>query len=182
MSGSTYISLLRGINVGGHNMIRMDRLRQSFQALGLENVKTYIQSGNVIFKAPKKSAEICARRIQERILKDFGFSVSVMVVSSEEVGRVIKNNPFLKEKAFDASKLHVTFLSQVPTKSGLKALEALPAKPDQFRHSGKALYVHCPNGYGKTKLSNNTLEKVLSVSATTRHWRTVNTLYEMSLD
>lgn len=182
MGKLTYIALVRGINVGGRKIIKMDQLRESFKAMGLEKVKTYVQSGNVIFKASGKSAEILSREIQERILRDFGFSVSVIVVSPEEMNRAIKGNPFLRKKGIDASKLHVTFLSQAPERSALKALEAVPAKPDEFRHSEKAIYLHCPNGYGKTKLSNNTLERVLSVRATTRNWRTVNKLYEMSME
>jgi uncharacterized protein (DUF1697 family) len=182
MGKSTYIALLRGINVVGHKIIKMDQLRESFEAMGLEGVKTYVQSGNVIFKAPRKSAEILSREIQERILRDFGFSVPVIVVSPEEINRTIKGNPFPRKKGIDTSKLHVTFLSQAPERSALKALEALPAKPDEFHHSGKAIYLHCPNGYGRTKLSNNTLEKMLSVRATTRNWRTVNTVYEMSVE
>jgi uncharacterized protein (DUF1697 family) len=182
MGKSTYVALLRGINVGGRKIIKMDQLRASFEAMGLEDVKTYVQSGNAIFKATKKSEETLSREIQERILLDFGFSVSVIVVSPEEVNRTITGNPFLRKKGIDASKLHVTFLSQAPERSALKALEALPAKPDEFRHSGKAIYLYCPNGYGKTKLSNNTLERVLSVRATTRNWQTVNKLYEMSVE
>lgn len=151
-------------------------------ALGLENVKTYVQSGNVVFKAPKNFPETLSEQVQEKILRDFGFSVSVVVRSSEELGDTIKRNPFLSEKGIDASKLHVSFLSQTPEKSALQALEALPQKPDEFRARGKAIYLYCPNGYGRTKLSNNTLERALSVRATTRNWRTVNRLYEMSLE
>ncbi len=182
MTKSTYMALLRGINVGGRKIIKMDQLRESFEAMGLEDVKTYVQSGNAIFKAAKKSEETLSREIQDRILRDFGFSVSVIVVSSEEINRAIKGNPFVRKKGVDTSKLHVTFLSQAPERSAVKALEALPAKPDEFRHSGKTIYLHCPNGYGTTKLSNNTLERVLSVRATTRNWRTVNKLYEMSAE
>jgi uncharacterized protein (DUF1697 family) len=178
---STYIALLRGINVGGQKIIKMDQLRESFEAIGLENVRTYVQSGNVMFKAPRKSVELWSREIQERIARDFGFSVSVIVLFPEEIDTAIKGNPFLRRKGIDSSKLHVTFLYQAPERSALKALDALPAKPDEFRHSGKVIYLYCPNGYGKTKVSNNTLERMLSVRATTRNWRTVNKLYEMSL-
>ena len=182
MSKSTYICLLRGINVGGQKIIKMDQLRESLKTLGLGNVRTYVQSGNVVFRAPKKSAQVLSQRIQETVLSVFGFLVSAVVMSSEELGTTIKSNPFPMEKGIDVSKLHVTFLSQTPQKSALKALGALSAEPDQFRYSGKAMYLYCPKGYGRTKLSNNTLEKVLSVRATTRNWQTVNTLYEMSLE
>jgi uncharacterized protein (DUF1697 family) len=180
MGKLTYISLLRGINVSGQKIIKMDQLRKSFEALGFESVKTYVQSGNAIFKAPKQSPEVLSRKLQEKILRDVSFSVTVIVKSSEEIKHAIKNNPFLKEKGIDTSKLHVTFLSQAPEKAALKALEALTSKADQFRYSGKEIYLYCPNGYGGTKLSNNTLERALSVNATTRNWNTVNKLYEMS--
>lgn len=177
----TYISLLRGINVSGHKMIKMEQLRKSFEALGLDDVQTYVQSGNVVFMAPKQSLQILSKKIQEKIARDFGFSVPVIIRSSEEVRRAVKNNPFLKQRGIDSSKLHVTFLFKAPEKDCLKALEALTGKPDQFRYSGTEVYLYCPDGYGRTKLSNNALERVLGVTATTRNWNTVNKLYEMSL-
>ena len=122
-----------------------------------------------------------SNKIREKIARDFGFSVPVIIRSSEEVRRAIENNPFLKQRGIDSSRLHVTFLSKAPEKDSLKALEALTARPDQFRYSGREVYLYCPDGYGRTKLSNNALEKVLGVTATTRNWNTVNKLYEMSL-
>jgi uncharacterized protein (DUF1697 family) len=181
MRTQTYVCLLRGINVSGHKIIKMEQLRKSFGALGLGDVQTYVQSGNVVFKTPKQSSETLSNKIREKIARDFGFSVSVIIKSSEEVRRAIKNNPFLKQRGIDSSKLHVTFLSKAPEKDRLKALEALTAKPDQFRYSGTEVYLYCPGGYGRTKLSNNALERVLAVNATTRNWNTVNKLYEMSL-
>jgi uncharacterized protein (DUF1697 family) len=177
----TYVSLLRGINVSGHKIIKMEQLRKSFEALSLGDVQTYVQSGNVVFRAPKQSSETLSNKIREKIARDFGFSVPVIIRSSEEVRRAIEDNPFLKQRGIDSSKLHVTFLSKAPEKDRLKALEALTAKPDQFRYSGTEVYLYCPDGYGRTKLSNNALERVLGVTATTRNWNTVNTLYEMSL-
>jgi len=181
VGGLTCIALLRGINVGGHKIIRMDALRKSCEALGLESVQTYLQSGNVIFKAPQQSPEVLARTLERKILRSFGFPVVVILRSPEEMNRVINHNPFLKAKGTDASRLHVAFLSRAPEKAALNALEAFPAAPEQFQASGKEIYLHYPNGAGKAKLSNNALERVLSVSATTRNWNTVNKLCEMSL-
>jgi uncharacterized protein (DUF1697 family) len=179
---TTYVCLLRGINVVGHKIIKMDQLRAAFEALGFADVKTYIQSGNVVFKAPAKASEKLAKRIGEAVLSQFGFSVPVMVKTSEEVGAVIKNNPFLKEKGIDPAKLHVTFLSHAPEKTAMKMLDVIAVGLDRFRCSGENIYLHCPNGYGETKLSNNAFEKVLSVRATTRNWNTVNKLHEMMQD
>jgi uncharacterized protein (DUF1697 family) len=181
-SKTTYVCLLRGINVVGHKIIKMDRLRAAFEALGFADVKTYIQSGNVVFKAPAQSSEKLAKRIGEAVLSQFGFSVPAMVKTPEEVGAVIKNNPFLKEKGIDSSKLHVTFLSHAPEKTAVKMLDAIAADPDRFRCSRETVYLHCPNGYGETKLSNNAFEKMLAVRATTRNWKTVNKLHQMMQD
>jgi uncharacterized protein (DUF1697 family) len=180
-SKSIYVALLRGINLGGHKIVKMDQLRKAFGELGFEDVKTYIQSGNVVFKAPAQAPENLAKRIAEKVLRHFGFPVPVVVKTAGEIGEVIKNNPLLKEKGIDLSKLHVTFLWCAPEKSALKTLDAVAAGPDQFRGSAQAVYLHCPNGYHATKLGNNVLEKMLKVGTTTRNWKTVNQLYEMSL-
>ncbi len=177
-----YVALLRGINLGGHKIVKMDLLRKEFGKLGFDDVKTYIQSGNVVFKAPSCSCEDMAKRIQERVLRQFGFPVPVVVKTADEIGEVIKNNPLIKQKDIDLSKLHVTFLWSAPEKSALKMLDAISAAPDQFHCSEQAIYLHCPNGYGATKLGNNVLEKMLKVGTTTRNWRTVNQLYQMTLD
>src|ERR1700730_2218025 len=176
-----YVSLLRGINVGGYKTIKMDQLRDAFAVLGFEDVQTYLQSGNVIFKAPSQACENWAKRIQERVFRQFGIWVSVLVKTPQELKAVRKNNPFLKETGIDTYKLHVTFLSRAPEKNALKMLDTIAASPDQFRYSGEAIYLYCPNGYGETRLSTNALEKMLKVAATTRNWKTVNRLYEMSL-
>jgi len=144
-------------------------------------VKTYVQSGNVVFKAPAQVSGKLEEKIVKKVLQQFGFSVPVMVKSAEEMSEVVKKNPFLKEKGIDSSKFHVTFLSCAPEQTALKMLDAIAAGPDRFCVSKEAIYLHCPNGYGETKLSNNVFEKVLSVSATTRNWNTVNKLHEMTL-
>jgi uncharacterized protein (DUF1697 family) len=177
---STFAALLRGINLGGHKIVKMDQLRKTFDELGFEDVKTYIQSGNVIFKASAQTPENLAKRIEEKILHQFGFPVPVIVKTADEIGEVICNNPLLKEKGIDLSKLHVTFLSRSPGKGTLRTLDAVPAAPDQFRCSGRAVYLHCPNGYHASKLTNNVLEKLLKVGTTTRNWKTVNKLWEMA--
>jgi uncharacterized protein (DUF1697 family) len=179
---STYVCLLRGINVSGQKIVKMDKLRAAFEALGFADVKTYVQSGNVVFKAPTQDSAKLIKKIEEKVLREFGFSVPVVVKTSDEISAVIKKNPFLKEKGIDLSRLHVTFLSQAPEKTAVKMLDAIAAGADRFHCLGETVYLHCPNGYGETKLSNNAFEKVLSVRATTRNWKTVNQLREMLLD
>jgi uncharacterized protein (DUF1697 family) len=176
----TFIALLRGINVGGHKIIRMEQLRKAFEEFGYEDVATYVQSGNVVFKAPAKMSDGLAKKIEEMLLRQFKMSVPVIVRTAEEVGGVLRNNPFLKERGIDVTTLHVTFLSQIPLKTTLQGLDAIKAGPDRFHCSGQEIYLHCPNGFAGTKLSINVFEKVLSVGATTRNWNTVNKLYEMA--
>jgi uncharacterized protein (DUF1697 family) len=177
-----YISLLRGINVGGHKKIKMDRLRASFEALGFEQVQTYIQSGNVVFKAGKLSTSGLSKKIEEQILKDFGFSVAVISRTSDEMSKVIADNPFLKEHGIDLEKLHVTFLSAAPAEAALKKLAELTVAPDRFHSLGKEIYFHLPNGVSQSVLMKSPVDRVLAVVPTTRNWRTVNQLHAMCRD
>ena len=175
-----YIAMLRGINVSGHKTIKMDELRASFLALGMRGVKTYVQSGNVIFAAARSSPAGLTKQIAGRIRQDFGFVVPVILRTQTELQNVIQSNPFAKMKSIDPAKLHVTFLSEPVPKDALKKLEALARAPDQVRLGGREIYLYCPDGYGRTKLSNTALERVLSVGATTRNWKTVNNLLAMT--
>jgi uncharacterized protein (DUF1697 family) len=179
-SRDTYVALLRGINVGGHKIIKMDQLRKAFEELGFEDVATYVQSGNVVFKSPKKTSADLSRKIEEMLLRRFNMSVHVIMRTAEEVDDVLRNNPFLKERGTDVTKLYVTFLSLTPQKTAIKGLDAIAAGPDRFRCRGQEIYLHCPNGFGGTKLSINAFERVLAVGATTRNWNTVNKLHEMA--
>jgi uncharacterized protein (DUF1697 family) len=172
----TYIAMLRGINVGGHKAIKMEALRASFVALRLSNVKTYVQSGNVVFGAEIGSVPALSEKIEGRILQDFDFSVPVFLRTAKELQEIIRRNPFLTDTAIDHSKLHITFLADVAPKMALEELQPLAAKPEQFRVIGRQIYLYCPNGYGRTRLSNTAIERKLSVGATTRNWKTVNTL------
>lgn len=174
--------MLRGINVSGQKIIKMKNLRASFEGLGFERVRSYVQSGNVIFDCAKTPSSNLSGSIKERISIDFGFSVPLVLRTSDEMEEIVDDNPFLQDKRIDRSKLHVTFLSSFPAKAGLGRLDALTMNSDQFNVHGREIYLHCPNGYGRTKLSNTVIEKLLSVEATTRNWKTVNTLARMSLE
>jgi uncharacterized protein (DUF1697 family) len=177
---TVYVAMLRGINVSGQKIIKMENLRASFETLGFQHVRSYVQSGNVIFEATKTSTTSLPIKIGEKILSDYGFSVPLILRTSEEMKKIVNDNPFLKERGIDPSKLHVTFLSDPPAKVALGRLEALSALPDRYLVKGQEIYLHCPDGYGRTKLSNSVLERLLSVEATTRNWKTVNALAEMS--
>jgi len=176
----TFIAMLRGINVSGHKPMKMERLRAAFEALGFKQVRTYVQSGNVVFEAKAAAPAGIAGKIADRLERDFGFSVPVTVVTAQELGRVLRENPFVKEVGSDLSKLHVTFLADTPAAVGWTKMGALPAGPDRFHFRSRCVYLHCPEGYGNTKLSNNAIERALAVSATTRNWKTVTTLHQMA--
>ncbi len=135
-----YIAMLRGINVSGHKIIKMEHLRASFAALGFSNVKTYVQSGNVVFESASDSAASLTKRIEERIMRDFGFSVPVFLKTSKELEKIIQRNPFLKAPALDRSKLHVTFLSDDPPENALEQLRPLARTPEQFRIMGREIH------------------------------------------
>ncbi|MBZ5561348.1 MAG: DUF1697 domain-containing protein [Acidobacteriia bacterium] len=174
----TYVALLRGVNVG-KNLLKMERLRQLLPDLGFKNVTTYLQSGNVVLQAEGSPSSVSSA-IEQKLAGETRLPVTVLVRTPAELKSIIARNPFLKEKGVDRSKLHVTFLASPGGKDALKRLSALNAGADQFRLSGKEVYLYCPNGYGISKLSNNALEKALSVKATTRNWNTVNKLYAIA--
>lgn len=178
----TYISLIRGINVGGHKSVGMEALRKAVAGLGFKNVRTYIQSGNIVFEAVKQSTSAISKKIESVILKEFGHETSVITKTPEELAAAVANNPFLKEKAIDLSRLHVTFLAGCPAPADLRKLEEIPSGNDRFHCQGDILYLHLPEGMGNSKLGNAPFEKLLSVRGTARNWRTVNTLHQMALN
>jgi uncharacterized protein (DUF1697 family) len=177
-----YIAMLRGINIGPHKRIKMEKLRASFEGLGFDAVATYIQSGNVVFKTGKASGASLSRKIEEKLLADFGFSVSVILRTRDEMEKLIRDNPLLKEKGIDPAKLHVAFLSEAPTPPALAKLKALTLSPDRVRSSdlGKELHLYFPNGTSGSSLWKHPLDRVLSVVTTTRNWNTVNQLCAMA--
>jgi uncharacterized protein (DUF1697 family) len=177
-----YVSMLRGINVGGHKRIKMDRLRASFEALGFEQVQTYIQSGNVVFKAGKSSPAGLSNKIEGKIVSEFGFHASVISRTADEMERTIASNPLLKMQGIDPEKLHVMFLSEAPTLAALKKLAGLTKSPDQFRCADRELYFYLPNGMSQSVLMKSPIDRILSVVTTTRNWRTVNALHQMCQD
>jgi uncharacterized protein (DUF1697 family) len=178
----TFISILRGINVSGQKKILMADLKSLYESLKLGDATTYIQSGNVSFKANEKLSDIqLAEKIEKAIYKKYSFEVPVIIRNESELKKIVSSNPFLKEKDIDIQKLHVTFLSEIPGKAEIKGIAEVDYSPDQFVILGKEVFLHIPVSYGETKLSNNFFEKKLKVKATTRNWKTVNKLLEMAL-
>lgn len=180
----TYISILRGINVSGHKVIKMVALKDMYERLNCTNIQTYIQSGNVVFQHENSDTASLAQRISDKILQHFGFEVPVIVMDIEKLKRIVADNPFIADPDKDISFLHVTFLSSPPEMSliyNLKMYESIksPGK-DEYVLSSAAIYLYCPNGYGRTKLTNTFFENKLKVTATTRNWRTSLELLEIA--
>ena len=174
----TYIAIIRGINVSGKHKVPMAELRKLCEGLGWQNVRTYIQSGNVIFETAV--AENLTGKLEDLIANNFGFRVPVLVRTAEEMVQVVKNNPFGNKPDFEAEKLYVTFMAETPQPDKPEAIKAFTFEPEEYIISEKEIYIYCTNGYGNTKLENLFFEKKLKVTCTTRNWRTVNQLVTMA--
>jgi uncharacterized protein (DUF1697 family) len=176
----TYISILRGINVGGKNKVLMDDLKKLYAGLNFKNIRTYIQSGNVIFDFEKTNPDQLSRQIENKISEKYKFHVPVIIRTVFELHETLNKNPFLKENNIDFEKLHITFLSDEPEKLKTEDIKNYNYAPDKFISLNKEVYIYCPNGYGNTKLNNTFFERKLSVSATTRNLKTVTELIRIA--
>jgi uncharacterized protein (DUF1697 family) len=179
---SVCIAMLKGINVGGQKKIRMETLHGIFEGLGFINVRTYVQSGNVVFGSTQVDRVVLVKRIEAHIEKTCGYHVTVFIREEHELQRILAGNPFLNGRNEDSSNLHVTFLYQAPPDTVWSKLTPPSNTPDEFALGELAIYLFCPNGYGKTKLSNNFFERKLGMPVTTRNWNTVNALYKMAME
>jgi len=168
----TYVAFLRGINLGGKNRLSMTELAAMFAAAGCSDVKTYIQSGNVLFKANARMAARVPAAIQQRIAGRFGYRVPVVLRTAAELAAVARNNPFLSSSA-DIQRLHVMFLDEKPDSRKVAALDPTRSPPDEFRVRGREVYLHLPNGVARTKLSNEYFDRTLATLSTGRNWQTV---------
>ena len=177
---TTYISILRGINVSGQKLIKMDALKKMYENLKLENITTYVQSGNVIFSSSETDPRKLENKIGKQIEKEFGFDVPVIVLTAKTLEYIVKHNPLARDTKKDISFLHVTFLADQPKTFDKKSIEDKRGEGEEIQFSKNAIYLYCPNGYGTTKLNNNFLEKILKVKTTTRNWKTTNELLKLA--
>lgn len=173
MSGKqgVFVALYRGINVGGNNPVKMEALRAMHSALGHTNVKSYVQSGNVVFHAAATDASV-ENDIVDAFAETFGFSTRVMVRSGEEWESVVAGNPYIRQAAADPKKVHVAICNGSPDKNALTALLEKTGGPEAFTIMGRTLYFHAPEGVGRSKFAAG-LERACGVAATARNWRTV---------
>jgi uncharacterized protein (DUF1697 family) len=174
------IALLRGINVSGRKIAPMADLKKAFESLSFENVRTYGQSGNVIFDCKGAETARLVMRIEEKVSEAFGFSTNVIIRTQQELEQIIEHNPFIDRADVALDKLYVTFLLDVPDETAASKQDITPGKDEKFVIVRSEVYLYCPNGYGRTKLNNAMFETKLSTIATTRNWKTINKLLAVS--
>jgi uncharacterized protein (DUF1697 family) len=179
-----HVALLRGINVGGKNKLPMKDLAAMFEEVGCEDVRTYIQSGNVVFRASKQVAERVPERVSAAIKERFGHRVPLVLRTAEELRAVSKENPFLAKakKDGDTSALHVMFLDEEPPKTRVEGLDPERSPGDTYEVHGREIYLHCPHGLARTKLTNDYFDRALKATSTVRNWNTVLRLLAMTED
>lgn len=177
------ISMLRGVNLGTHNRIKMDALRAMYESLKLQRARTYVQSGNVIFRTNEKNTTKLATKIQDAIEKKFKFRPVVIVRSTEELRSSIAATPFEKSRNLEPGKILVSFLVAEPPEAArakLKALTSAKSYPEELHLIGRELYIYFPNGAGKSKLPWSQLEKLVNVTGTARNWNSVMAMLEIA--
>ena len=173
------VSLLRGVNVGGHNKIKMDALCALCESLGLHDPQTYVQSGNVIFRTTDRDLAPLTRRIENAIERKFGFRPAVIARTTSEWRDVIRRNPFATRRGIHPAKLIVIFLPSEPGPEVRASLRRIKPDPEELRISGRELYIYFPNGMGRSKLP-ALIDKTLKTPGTARNWNTVTKLLEMA--
>lgn len=175
---TAYAALLRAVNLGAHGKLSMPALKTALAGLGLEDVTTYIQSGNVVFRSDRPPARL-AEAIVDCIAQEFGLATTVILRTASELVRITRRNPFLDGEQ-QPSRLHVLFLDSKPARGAEKRLDADRSPPDRFRVDGCEIYIHYPNGMGRSKLTGSYFERQLGVRGTARNWNTVLKLAELT--
>jgi uncharacterized protein (DUF1697 family) len=175
----TYAALLRGINVGGKKKVPMSDVERVFATLGAQDVTIYLQTGNVVFRSRIGDEQDLAQTIEQGFADHLGTDLTVLLRAADAIQRIVQSNPFLGSES-DLTKLHVTFCADQPEPDRADHLKTMRFDPDEFHLNGREIYLHTPNGYGRTKLSNAFFERTLRVAATTRNWNTVVKLAELT--
>ncbi len=173
------VALLRGINVGGKNKLPMKDLATMFMDAGCSDVRTYIQSGNVLYRAEPALEEDIPSLIGASILDRFGLQIPVVTRNGQELEDIVRRNPFA-EHSGEPDKLHVAFLSDLPDPVNVESLDPYHSPPDQFALLGREVYLYCPNGMARTKLSNSYFDSRLAATSTMRNWKTVLKLLDLA--
>jgi uncharacterized protein (DUF1697 family) len=179
---SIYISLLRGINVGGQKKLSMDVLRGIYQDLGFARSKTYLQSGTVVFESPATNPVALTGQVEAAIARASGYTVQVFIRRLQEYQRIVEKNPFLKDSSIDLSKLHVSFLYHLPSENAWSKVVTPANITDQFSRGETVIYLYYPNGYAKARIPASFFEKSLGVPLTDRNWNTVTAIYNIAAE
>ncbi len=174
------ISMLRGVNVGGHNKIKMDALRALCESLKLRDPRTYVQSGNVVFRTEERDLGRLAKRLQNEIERSFGFRPDVIFRTTTELRQAIARSPFATRRGIEPSKLLVIFLANDPGQEARDQVLRIKTDPEELRIDGREIYIYYPNGMARPKLSWAVIEKILKTRGTGRNWNSVTKLLEMA--
>jgi uncharacterized protein (DUF1697 family) len=178
-TAEAHVALLRGINVGGKNLLPMKELVQLFDAAGCRNPSTYIQSGNVIFDAAPSMVARLSATLERAIADRFGLRVPVVLRSAAELERLARANPFLTGRA-EIDSLHLAFLADEPSAARVATLDPQRSPPDRFSVRGREIYLCFPNGVARSKLTNQYFDSKLATTCTVRNWKTVLKLVELA--
>jgi uncharacterized protein (DUF1697 family) len=174
------ICMLRGVNVGGRNMIKMDALKALCVSLKLKDPQTYVQSGNLIFRSSEKDLAKLGKRIQDAIEKAHGFRPGIMLRTAAELREIVARNPFAKRSGIEPGKLLVNFLAYDPGKEVREKALAIKVGPEEMHLIGREAYIYFPNGQGRSKFPWPAIERALGTSATGRNWNSVTKMLEMA--
>ncbi len=174
------ISMLRGINLASHNRIKMDVLRQLYTSLKLEDPRTYIQSGNVIFRTKACNLVLLSKKIQVAIEREAGFRTEVILRTTAELRKIVGSNPFARRGGIEPGKLLVDCLVSEPSAEARAQLLSLKPDPEEVHLIGRELFIYFPNGMGRSKLQGASLEKMLKIPGTARNWNSVTRMLEMA--
>jgi len=172
--------MLRGVNVGPHNRIKMDELRALYGSLKFEDPRSYVQSGNVIFRTKEKNGPLLAKKIQNAIQKKFGCCSEVILRTADEMRKAVASNPFPDKVKAEPGKVLVTFLAAPPPHEAEANLDKFKGLPEKLHLMGRELYIYFPDGAGKSKLPWSSVEKFLKVTGTARNWNSVQALLEIA--
>jgi uncharacterized protein (DUF1697 family) len=176
---TTHLALLRGINVSGHNMIKMELLKSCLEAIGFQNVQTYIQSGNIFVDSVEENAAAVGFKIKQEIFKTFGYDVANVMITKKDLEACFSNNLYLKEAAVDYKKLYVAFVSKELRSESINDLKISQFKPDEAHIDTTRIFIKYAVGAGKTRLDQKYIEKKLALTATIRNWNTVTQLLQL---
>jgi uncharacterized protein (DUF1697 family) len=174
------ISMLRAVNLGRHNRVKMDALRAIYESLKLEDPETYVQSGNVVFKTKERDLGLLSKKIETAIARKLSCRTSVILRTAAELRTVIANNPFAKRRGVESSKLLVTFLASDPGQEARDKVLKIKTDPEELWIDGREVYVYYPSGMARPKIPWTAILRILSVSGTGRNWNTVTKLLEIA--